>query len=424
MFVFLQIVVYVIPNLQMKKITFLLILLVSIVNSRAQVFNFSDSTLISLLTCSPGQEAYAKFGHTGIRLSDPISKVDVVFNYGLFSFETNNFYLKFIKGETDYLLGVNQTPLFLAEYEQRNSTVWEQDLDLSIIEKRTLINLLLENLKPENRKYRYNFVFDNCATRPRDKILDSVNGFISFKVDNNAKTYREWVGEFVGEDTWLKFGIDLVFGRDADKTTPQFESMFLPIVLMSEFQNTKVLRNKDLPPTPLVKNYRILIDPDVTKEDNQIWYLNPLFILGLISLLGILSLLIEYRVAHYKPVIDSLTLIITGAAGWLITYLMFFSVHPLVHHNFNLLWLNPINLIVGLLIWVKPLRKAIYYYSFFNLGLLLLALLVLVLSVQEMNTATYPIIALLIIRNARWSVRTKHKYDRKRKYSKKNGYSK
>ena len=64
------------------------------------------------------------------------------------------------------------TPLFLAEYEQRNSTVWEQDVDLSIIEKRTLINLLLENLKPENRKYRYNFVFDNCATRPRDKILD------------------------------------------------------------------------------------------------------------------------------------------------------------------------------------------------------------------------------------------------------------
>ena len=88
-------------------------------------------------------------------------------------------------------------------------------------------------------------------------------------------------------------------------------------------------------------------------------------------------------------------------AEQVITYLMFFSVHPLVHHNFNLLWLNPINLIVGLLIWVKPLRKAIYYYSFFNLGLLLLALLVLVLSVQEMNTATYPIIALLIIRNAR-----------------------
>ena len=424
MLVFLPLDLSVISILYMKKVTFLFLLLISIINLRAQELNFSDSTTVSLLTCSPGEEAYAKFGHTGIRLNDPLTKVDVVFNYGLFSFETNNFYLKFIKGETDYLLGVNQTSLFLAEYEQRNSTVWEQDLALNIAEKRELIGSLLENLKPENRKYRYNFVFDNCATRPRDKILNAVDGFISFKADNNSKTYREWVGHFVGEDTWLKFGIDLVFGMDADKITPQFESMFLPIVLMGEFQNIKVLKDKDLPPTSLVKNYRVLIDPDVTKEDNDIWYLNPLFILGLISLLGILSLLFEYRVAHYKPVIDSLSLIITGAAGWLIAYLMFFSAHPLVHHNFNLLWLNPINLFVGVFLWVKPLRKLIYYYSFFNLGLLALALFSLVLSVQEMNTATYPIIAFLLVRNARWLVRTKHKYDRLRKYSKKHGYKK
>lgn len=401
----------------MKKITFLLILLVSIIKINSQELNFSDSTQVSLITCSPGEEVYAKFGHTGIRLRDPQSSVDVVFNYGIFSFQTNNFYLKFIKGETDYLLGVNQTPLFLAEYEQRKSTVWEQDIDLNIHEKRELINSLLENLKPENRKYRYNFVFDNCATRPRDKILDAADGFISFKADTNPKTYREWVGDYVGESTWLKFGIDIVFGMDADKIAPQYESMFLPVVLMNEFQAIKVVKDKDLPPTLLVKNYRILIDPDMHKVDNTEWYLEPLFIFCLILVFGVLSMFFEYRVAHYKPILDSLTLIITGFAGLVILYLTFFSVHPLVHYNFNLLWLNPINFIVGFLLWVKPLRKAIYYYSYFNLGLLMLALLVLVLSVQEMNTASYPIIALLLSRNARWLVRTKHKYDKRRKYS-------
>ncbi len=401
----------------MKKITFLFILLVSIIGSNAQNLNFSDSTNVSLITCSPGEEVYAKFGHTGIRLKDAQSNLDVVFNYGIFSFQTNNFYFKFIKGETDYLLGVNQTPLFLAEYEKRNSIVWEQELELKIEEKRELINSLLENLKPENRKYRYNFVFDNCATRPRDKILDAVDGFISFKVDANPKTYRQWVGEYVGEETWLKFGIDLVFGMDADKIAPQFESMFLPIVLMNEFQSIKVLENKDLSPVPLVKKYRLLIDPNTTKVELNKWYSEPLFIFCLFLALGALSMFFEYKVAHIKPYFDSLTLIITGFAGLIILYLTFFSVHPLVHHNFNLLWLNPFNFIVGFLLWVKPLRKAIYYYSYFNLGLLMLALLVLVLSVQEMNTASYPIITLLLIRNARWLVRTKHKYDKRRKYS-------
>jgi len=102
------------------------------------------------------------YGHTG---NDPQNKVDVVFNYGIFSFETDNFYYKFIKGETDYYLGVNQTNIFLAEYARRNSMVWEQIIDISVPEKRKLINALVENYEPENRKYRYNFVFDNCATR-------------------------------------------------------------------------------------------------------------------------------------------------------------------------------------------------------------------------------------------------------------------
>ncbi len=407
----------------MKKITFLFILLVSIIGSNAQNLNFSDSTNVSLITCSPGEEVYAKFGHTGIRLKDAQSNLDVVFNYGIFSFQTNNFYFKFIKGETDYLLGVNQTPLFLAEYEKRNSIVWEQELELKIEEKRELINSLLENLKPENRKYRYNFVFDNCATRPRDKILDAVDGFISFKVDANSKTYRQWVGEYVGEETWLKFGIDLVFGMDADIIAPQFESMFLPIVLMTEFQGIKVLENKDQSPVPLVKKYRILIDPNTTKVELNKWYSEPIFIFCLFLALGVFSMLFEYKVAHIKPYFDSLTLIITGFAGLVILYLTFFSVHPLVHHNFNLLWLNPLNFIIGFFLWVKPLRKAIYYYSYFNLGLLLLALLVLVLSVQEMNTASYPIITLLLIRNARWLVRTKHKYDKRGKYSNQNANS-
>ena len=110
----------------MKRFSIIAILLLCILSSNAQQISFSDSAVISLITCSPGEEVYSKFGHTAIRINDAKSGNDLVFNYGIFSFETENFYYKFIKGETDYQLGIYDTRYFLPEYAQRNSMVWEQ----------------------------------------------------------------------------------------------------------------------------------------------------------------------------------------------------------------------------------------------------------------------------------------------------------
>ena len=48
--------------------------------------NNNDSIRLSLLTCAPGEEIYSLFGHTAIRYENPSQGIDVVFNYGLFSF--------------------------------------------------------------------------------------------------------------------------------------------------------------------------------------------------------------------------------------------------------------------------------------------------------------------------------------------------
>ena len=68
--------------------------------------NSNDSIRLSLLTCAPGEEIYSLFGHTAIRYENPSQGIDVVFNYGLFSFNTPNFIFRFSLGETDYQLGV------------------------------------------------------------------------------------------------------------------------------------------------------------------------------------------------------------------------------------------------------------------------------------------------------------------------------
>lgn len=398
----------------MKKISILFLLLGLVSHIKSQDLQFSDSTVVSILTCSPGEEVYAKFGHTGIRVFDRTDGKDLVFNYGIFSFNADNFYYKFIKGETDYYLGVHPTSLFLPEYQQRNSDVWEQQLNLTIAEKRKIINALLENYKPENRVYRYNFVFDNCATRPRDKVLSGIDGHVQFTRNIEPKTFRDWIGIYVGEGSWLKFGIDLVFGMDADRPVSRYQSMFLPQELMGEFQMAKVTApDKTEKNLVKVRNHLVTSLPTVTVRDS--FWNTPLFISIALFILGVLMSVVEFRKQIYFTLFDSLLLFITGFAGVIVFYLMFFSVHPLVHSNLNLLWLNPLNLLAAVVIWIKPWRMGMFFYQLINIFLLLVALLTFTLSFQVFNDATFPLIALLFVRYSVWFVKTKHSLFKKAK---------
>ncbi len=382
----------------MKKIKILSIFLLIYLNASAQLQMFSDSTEYSLLTCSPGQELYSSFGHTGIRVNDTINKIDIVFNYGLFNFNTENFYLKFIKGETDYQLGITTTSAFLAEYLMRESYVWEQKLNFSTAEKKKFATALIENYKPENRVYRYNFIYDNCATRPRDRIFRSCDGMIKFEKSGEQRTFRNWVGLYTGAESWVQFGIDLLFGRPADANATVTESMFLPEVLMSEFQNIKIIRKDSLyNEENLVSETIELVEgkyPDTKTEITQ----NPLYFFLLLLFLGIIVTIWETRTNHYLRSFDSFMLLVTGVAGLLVFYLMFFSVHPMVKTNMNILWLNPFNIFAAILIWIKPLRFTVFIYKIVNITLLLVVLILFAISFQTFNTAVFPLILLLFMR--------------------------
>ncbi len=404
----------------MKRIILVFCIFLSIINIQAQQISISDSAEVSLITCSPGPETYAKFGHTAIRINDPVQKLDLVFNYGIFSFETANFYWKFIKGETDYQLGVYETGYFLPEYKIRNSNVWEQVLNLTVAEKRNLFNLLVTNYQPENRIYRYNFIFDNCATRPRDKILAALQGYAQFQPNNESKTFRQWVGVYVGTDTWLKFGIDLIFGLDADKTASQNETMFLPEALMAEFQNAQI-KNLSGDSRKMVSEKKTLVSKNEDSVQNSsaataYWLFKPLSIsLSLLTLGIIITFWDTKRRRHFK-MFDSALLITTGTAGLVVFFLMFFSTHPLVRHNLNILWLNPLNIILGILIWIKSseLRRILFFYQIFNITLLIAALIAFALSIQSFNVAAFPIIVLMMMRSTRWFAYTKHKLYKRR----------
>ena len=150
-----------------------------------------DSLRISLLTCTAGEEIYTLFGHTAIRCENLTRKTDVVYNYGVFDFSSGGFVLRFALGETDYRLDKSRTDYFTYAYYYYGRDIRQQVLNLTQAEKERLVALLEENYRPENRVYRYNFFYDNCSTRPRDKVEEATEGTVDYGTDMEAPT--RWI---------------------------------------------------------------------------------------------------------------------------------------------------------------------------------------------------------------------------------------
>lgn len=151
-----------------KKLLVLLLVFAGFIPVFAQPGDTSYRVQISLLTCGPGdEEVYEVFGHTAVRVIDSVAHTDEVYNYGTFAYGPD-FELQFMKGKLLYYLNVEPFNAFMAEYIRANRSVEEQVLVLDWKQKEHIRYFLDWNAEPENKNYKYDFFFDNCATRIRD----------------------------------------------------------------------------------------------------------------------------------------------------------------------------------------------------------------------------------------------------------------
>ncbi|MFA6872739.1 MAG: DUF4105 domain-containing protein, partial [Bacteroidaceae bacterium] len=204
----------------------------------------ADTLRVSLLTCAPGQEIYELYGHTAIRVQESLTGNDVVFNYGVFNFNAPHFIYRYVRGETDYMLAVAPFSFFMEDYIKRGSAVYEQELNLSQSDLWKLVDALNENCQPENRVYRYNFFFDNCATRPRLQIEAAVGGYVKYEDDLNIETFRQAIYKCTENHLWARLGIDLCLGSGADREMTRLEKLFIPMSLKEAFSRAVIMPTK------------------------------------------------------------------------------------------------------------------------------------------------------------------------------------
>ena len=392
---------------------FLIIILLAVAfccGVKAQVVNDvaekQDSISVSLITYYPGSQIYELYGHSAIRVTLPDGS-GVVFNYGIFDFNAPNFVYRFIKGETDYMVKGYSDRFLLYGYEGRK--VVEQELNLSQEQALAAYQYLMINALPQNATYRYNYVLDNCSTRPRDIIERAAGGTLEYPAMQDTTTFRKMMHQYNSNYAWSQFGIDIALGEGLDRTLTYREQMFVPMVLMNAFSGATIERNGEI--VPLVKSTKVL---NGGAEEGDImpptkWWATPMAVFVLLLLITIAFTLRDVKRGTVTRWYDSVLYGAMMLYGLLLFFLIFVSTHEATSPNWNGVWLNPFYIIPAILIWIKSAKKLLYWYHFANFAVLIVMLAMWYWIPQVANAAFYPLLLCSLVRSANYLVIYKKK---------------
>ncbi len=368
--------------------------------SRLPDITLTDSSTVSLITCTPGEDLYSIFGHSAIRVADPQIGLDWVFNYGTFNFADPNFYLNFIRGRLNYMLSVSTYKNFEYSYIQEKRSIYEQILNLQLAEKQHLFDSLCINFLPENRYYLYDLLYDNCATRVRDVIFECFPRAVEFDYSTieQGKSFRDNYSPYLKRIPWTKLGIDLVQGMVLDKSIEPWEYMFVPDYLMVIFPRVTI--KEDDHSEPFVLETRKILDIPFTPSNRFV--IQPVIVFIFIMLTAFWLTFFGNRRTLLAKWFDYILFGIVGLLGLLLTFMWFGTDHTVTVKNLNILWTMPLNLIALYLFSErgKKHQNLTNYYFGFYLTILVLVLITWPLLPQVLPLAVVPLIVTLAIRSA------------------------
>ena len=368
-----------------------------------------DSIEVGLLTCEPGTEVYALYGHTAIRICNYATGEDWVFNYGLFNFRQPHFIWRFALGECDYQVGAEPFAYFAREYEARGSSVYQQTLNLTTAEKRRLWALLLENMRPENREYRYNYFYDNCTTRARDRIEESIEGEVVYPKADTVRTYREIVHQYTANYPWAELGNDLCLGAEADCPITEREEMFAPFYML-HYAEGAVIRDAAGNERPLVSDTFELVKGRGLAVQKE-FPLSPGTCAWLLfALVALLTLAERWRRVCFWW-LDLVLMTCVGIMGLVLTFLFFFSIHPTVGSNWQIWVFNPIPLLaMPWVVWCGIKKRKTRYHAF-NTAVLMFFIIFSFFIPQDFCVVVVPLALSLLLRSCSYVVSYRKSFD-------------
>jgi hypothetical protein len=310
-----------------------------------------------------GDLIWERFGHNAIRIVDASRGTDSTYHWGSFDFDQPNFVTRFLTGNTRYwMVGVPMDET-MAQYHERNRSVWVQELDLTPAERVAVRDFIAWNAREENRYYRYDYYLDNCSTRVRDVIDRVIGGQLKAAMEPRltTTTYRFHTQRALQFDRAVALGTNIGLGEGADRPISQWEEAFLPGRLQEHLRAVQV-RGADGTLRPLVKSERQLFaanrPPEPTTAPHTL-VRNLLIGLGIAAVLGLLArFAISGRWAPRFAFVTVATLwsFINGLLGVVLIVGWTATRHTFMVRNENLLQFDPLSLGLAVVLPLAVMR--------------------------------------------------------------------
>lgn len=330
-------------------------------------YKLSPASQVSLITYGPGDDDISSaFGHTEIRIVDPAIGLDRDYSYGGFDYRADFFILKFLRGTLSYFLSVHNLYQVMYYYQQTNRSIREQKLALSLSQRQELFTALEKNYLPENRDYRYKFYYDNCATRPRDMIVEACGDslFIPSRSRMTGKSYRDWMNDYLNEKPWYQLGMNLAIGWPANEQTDGWRAMYLPNQVHDQFARATIkLANGQV--VSFVQGEQTLFAAQNGFRQQVPLFLDPDVVFTILGILIAVFTIRRYKVAgKVDSWFDRLLFGVVGFLGWFLLILWMIRDDGVTGWNPTLLYLMPFHL--PLIYWATgknttARRRTIYF---------------------------------------------------------------
>ena len=277
-----------------------------------------------------------------------------------------------------------------------------KELLLSGDEAGRLLDTLLLNMEPGRRIYRYNFLFDNCATRPRDKIERCISGQIAYNPSDTATTtFRELIHRHTRNHPWLTFGIDLALGAPLDRPITPREQMFLPSIYRSCAEEARIIES-DGTVRLLTGETHTYAGAQGALDENAPTPFTPTVVFTLLFALVVVFSMWEYGRGRHIRAPDYVIFGLYGLFGCVLFFLIFISIHPATSPNYSALWCHPLLWVIALCEAFAPSKRITTQLMSLLLLVTLGTLVAMPFLPQKFNPAFIPLALIPAVRSIAW----------------------
>ena len=338
----------------MKRAAVCILMCLAVISMLPAQAEQGEDLTVKIAVMGPGNELYFWWGHIAMIIDDARTGRSRLYDYGLFSFENENFFTNFALGRLLYSSGASSTESSFLAYRMTNRSIVVYTLDIPPENRERIRQHAEESILPHNRDYLYHHFRNNCSLPPIVNIIDMATDG-QFREHYYHEPGRFTLRQHVRRHTWFSPFIDWILnfwmGQDIDIPLTVWEEMFLPsevAVRISEFNYTE----SDGTIRPLVSDVEEIFQarrrPAVRDTPRIQWPRQLIFSLVVSVFLGL------FVYIQSKPpgtaawgqvalgICHSLFGLLFGMAGFMLFFMSTFTSHDYTFNNANLLFCTPL----------------------------------------------------------------------------------